>query len=456
MNTVDLPTIFKAYDIRGIYPTELNEQLAYKIGQAFVFFLQNNSKKKKLSLVVASDMRLSSPQLKQSVVNGMIDQGANVIDIGLASSPTFYFAVGYYNYDGGLIVSASHNPSEYNGFKMVREQAIPLSKDSGIECIRDLVHKEQFKSVNTGVLSSKENVLKDQLTHDLHYIKTDRIKPFTIVADPANAMGSLYLDALFSKLPCHLIKMNFDLDGRFPAHQADPLDEKNVESLKQRVLDEHADLGIATDGDGDRLFFVDETGEVVLPHILRGILAKPFLKQFPGATICYDIRPGRITKDIILQFGGKPVLTRVGHSLIKEKMRKVNAVFAGESSGHYFLRFDHGFYEAPMIMIGKMLEELSISNKTFSAYVKPYKKYAHSGEINSKVTYPQQKMKEIVSHYQDALSINHLDGITVEYDSFWFNVRASNTEPLLRLNVEAINRQIMVEKRDEILAIIRS
>ena len=401
-------------------------------------------------------MRLSSPALKQSLIKGLIDQGATVIDIGLASSPTFYFAVAHYKYDGGVIVTASHNPKDYNGFKMVRKEAIPISQDSGLSSIREMIKRDDFTSQVKGSLVNKDGILKTQINHDLTFIQKDKIKPFTIVADPANAMGSLYLKELFSYLPGRLINMNFDLNGSFPAHQADPLNEDNLIQLKQRVLDEHADFGIATDGDGDRLFFVDELGDVVPSHILRGVLAKPFLEQHPGASICYDIRPGRITKDIILKYGGKPVITRVGHSFIKEKMREINAVFAGESSGHYFLRFNHGFYEAPIIMIGKILEQLSESNQSFSAFIKPYKKYTHSGEINSRVPNPKEKINEIISSHQDALSITHLDGVSIEYENYWFNVRASNTEPLLRLNLEATNKETMEKQRDRLLDLIRS
>jgi len=456
MKSFDLQKIVKAYDIRGIYPTELDELFAYKLGQAFTLFIQDAVEKKEVSIVVASDMRLSSPSLKQSLVTGLIDQGAMVIDIGLASAPTFYFAVAYHNYDGGLIVTASHNPKEYNGFKMVRKHSIPISIGSGLQSIREMIEQDEFSSGCKGSLLKKDDILKTQIDHDLTFIQQDKIKPYTIVADPANAMGSLYLEELFSHLPGHLIKMNFDLDGRFPAHQADPLNEENLIQLKQRVLEEHADFGIATDGDGDRLFFVDEKGEVVPSHILRGVLAKPFLEQHPGASICYDIRPGKITKDIILKFGGKPIITRVGHSLIKEKMREINAVFAGESSGHYFLRFDHGYYEAPIIMIGKILEQLSASNQSFSAFIKPYKKYVHSGEINSKVSNPLEKIKEIISLHPNPLSITQLDGVSIEYENYWFNVRASNTEPLIRLNLEAINKEIMVKQRNRLLTIIQS
>jgi len=448
--------IFKAYDIRGIYPEELDEELSYKIGRAFTSFLQDEYNNTQLKLVVACDMRLSSPSLKKEVIRGITDQGADVIDIDLASSPTFYFAVAHYGYDGGLIVSASHNPKEYNGCKMVRKHAIPISNETGIYEIRDRVKIESYSSNIKGTVTHKKGVLQDQVTHDLTYLNQEDISSFRIVADPANAMGSQFIDALFTHIPAELIRINFTLDGSFPSHQADPLNEKNLAQLKKCVLQEKADIGIATDGDGDRVFFIDEKGVTIPPYILRGLFAKIFLQEQPGSPICYDIRPGRITKDMILKYGGKPVMTRVGHSLIKEKMREVNAYFAGESSGHFFLRFSHGYYEAPMVMIGKMLEELSKTKKTLSEMVKPYKKYFHSGEINSVVKDKNGTIKKIIAYCKDAKNIDYLDGISVEYDDYWFNVRPSNTESLLRLNLEAINQEIMEKKRDEIVQIIRS
>ena len=453
----DFPThIFKAYDIRGIYPIELDETLAYRIGRAFTYLLQQEEHKTTLNLVASSDMRISSPALLKEIIKGITDQGSSVIDIGLASTPTFYFAVANGDYDGGLMVSASHNPKEYNGFKMVRKKAIPISKETGIYTIRDLAKQNKFPSQKKGTITKKQGIIIEQIIHDLSYINPKAIKPFRIIADPANSMGAQYLNELFQHIPGTLIKINFDLDGTFPAHQADPLKEENLVQLKQKVLDEHADLGIATDGDGDRVFFVDDKGETIPPHILRGLLAKIFLKTNPGATICYDIRPGRITRDMILEYGGIPVVTRVGHSLIKEKMREVNAVFAGESSGHYFLRFDHGSYEAPVVIIGKILEELSRANTTFSELVNPYKKYIHSGEINSIVDDKDKIIENILIAYKDAKHIDKLDGISIEYDDFWFNIRPSNTEPLLRLNLEAKTQEIMETQKNRLLSLIHS
>ena len=448
--------IFKAYDIRGVYPVDIDESHAYRIGKAFITFLQEEENKTDLSIVLSSDMRLSSPQLKQEIVKGLVEQGAHVIDIGLASSPTFYFAVSFYGFDGGIIVTASHNPKVYNGCKMVRKKSIPISKETGIETIKNLALSQRFPTRPAGIISYKEGVLRDQINDVFNYVDKNSIKDFSIVADPANAMGAQYLEAFFSRVDCHLVKMNFALDGSFPAHQADPLVEENLIPLKERVKKEEADLGIATDGDGDRLFFVDERGDTVPSHIMRAVLAKIFLRKYPHATICYDIRPGKMTRDVIIEMGGTPVVTRVGHSLIKEKMREVDSVFAAESSGHFFLKFPHGVYEAPMVMIGSLLEDLAASQISFSEYVRPFKKYHHSGEINSTVDDKDEKIKEILQLHKDAEKVDFLDGVTIEYDEYWFNIRPSNTESLLRLNLEAVNENLMERKTKELLHIIRS
>lgn len=454
------PGIFKAYDIRGIYDQDFNEEMAYQLGLAFSEMRKNELKKDKINIVAGCDMRLSSPILKEKLIEGLTDGGADVIDIGLASTPTFYFAVAHYGYDGGILVSASHNPKEYNGFKMVRERAIPVSKDTGIFELRDMIMGTKIPPTPNirggykGSVSKKENVLTDQVKHDLGYADLQNIKPLKIVIDPANAMGAQYFDGLLEHLPCGIIKMNWELDGSFPNHEADPFKHENVADLCKRVIEEKADLGIATDGDGDRIFFVDDKGEPVEPGITRAILCKIFLRENKNAKIAYDIRPGRITLDSILENGGTPIVTRVGHSLIKEQAIKENAIFAGESSGHFFLNMAEGCYEVPLIVTLKILEELSQYGGKFSDYILPYKKYSHSGEINSRVESIEEKIKEIKEKYQDG-KLDELDGITIEYPDYWFNVRASNTEPLLRLNLEARTKELMEVKRDEILNLIR-
>lgn len=450
-------SIFKAYDIRGVYPTELNEETAYKIARAYAQFLRSELKQQdEARVVVARDMRLSGPSLTKEVIRGLREGGLHVIDIGLASAPTFYFAVAFHGYDGGVMVSASHNPKEYNGLKMTRARAIPISGETGIKDIEKLVAGGVFEEpARTGSYEERHGVLTEQVAHDVQFSDMRAIKPFKIVADAASAMGAQYLEALFAQLPCTLVKMNFDLDGTFPAHEADPLKEENLEDLKKRVLEEKADLGIATDGDGDRIFFVDNEGKRIEPAIIRGILAKVFLKDRPGSNIAYDIRPGRITRDMIEQYGGTPIVTRVGHSLIKEQALRDNAYFAGESSGHLFLNMDHGCYEVPMIVTLKLLQEFSESNMPVAEYIRPLDKYFHSGEINSRVQDVKVVIGEVTRRYRDGEQ-NSLDGITVEYPDFWFNVRGSNTEPLIRLNLEARSQILMEQKRDEILAFIRS
>ena len=449
------PNIFKAYDIRGVYGKDLDEKTAYLLGHAYIALRRKDGKTGKLNIAVAEDMRLSSPQLKSSLINGLTGAGANVVDIGLASTPTFYFAVANYNYDGGIIVSASHNPAEWNGFKLVREKALPVSAETGIAFLRDKVIRGDFnKAKLTGRITKKDNILEEQIKHDLKFADLSKIKPLKIVVDPANGMGAQYVEELFKHLPCKLIKMNFKLDGAFPAHEADPIKKENIIDLQKKVKEEKADLGIAIDGDGDRIFFIDNNGEAIGQSIIRGILSMIFLREKPGAKICYDIRPGRITRDLIEENNGIPIVTRVGHSLIKEQAVKEGAYFAGESSGHFFLNMDIGCFEAPVIMILKLLQEFSQSGKTAAEFIKPYKKYYHSGEINSVVENKEAVFAKIEKMYKDG-KINKLDGITVEYSDFWFNVRGSNTESKLRLNLEAKTKEIMEKKRDEVLKIIR-
>jgi len=451
------PKIFKAYDIRGLYNIDFDDQTAYEIGLAYSEMRKKELLKEKgLEIVVGCDMRLSSPALKSRLIQGLVDSGINVIDIGLASTPTFYFAVAHYGYDGGILVSASHNPKEYNGFKLVREKASPIGENTGMHDLRDLMMGKKIgKSLTVGKIVQKEGVLADQVAHDLEFADVLKIKKMKIAIDPANAMGILYFDELFKHVPGEIVKMNWDLDGTFPAHEADPLKPENMEALCEKIRETGADLGIATDGDGDRIFFADNLGERLDPGITRAILCKLFLRERPGSKIAYDIRPGKITPDTILENGGTPIVTRVGHSLIKEQTIREGAYFAGESSGHFFLNMEEGCYEIPVIATLKLLEELSQSGMSFSDYTKPYKRYSNSGEINSEVPDVKKKIEELKAKYADGKQ-NDMDGISVEYPDWWFNVRPSNTEPVLRLNLEANTKEMMEEKRDEVLGIIRS
>jgi phosphomannomutase len=450
-------SIFKAYDIRGIYNIDFDDSFAYQLGLAYCQLRRNELGRSDFTIVSGRDMRLSSEALQSELIKGLQAGGATVIDVGLVSTPTFYFAVAHYKFDGGIMVSASHNPVEYNGFKMVREMASPIGLDSGLtDLTKMLLENILMPSGQPGKIVEKEYVVVDQVQFDLSYISVEKIKPFKIVIDTSNAMGALYFDELVKFLPqIEIEKMNWQLDGSFPVHEADPFKAENVADLCARVKETQADFGIATDGDSDRIFFIDDKGTQVEPGITRAILSKLFLQDAPGATIGYDIRPGKITYDTIIENGGKPLVCRVGHTLIKEAMIDTGAYFAGESSGHFFLHMGaEGCFEVPGIVALKLMVALSESNQTLSDYSRPYKKYFHSSEINLKVENGPEKIKLLKEEYESGAQ-NEFDGLSVEYSDYWFNVRLSNTEPLLRLNLEAISEEIMEEKRDEILDFLK-
>ena len=451
-------SVFKKYDIRGIYPGQIDEEFAYRLGRSYGHFLQKQNSQKKLTVIVSRDMRLSSAKLSQNLTKGLLDQGLNVVDIGLCSTPTFYFAVAFYSYHGGIQITASHNPKEFNGFKLVRSNARPISGDTGLEDIKNIFQRNRFSSPPApGVIKHQKNILADLITSGQKEwgIKPSKIKALKIVVDAANSMGAPDFTGFFSVLPGQLIPLNFQLDGTFPAHEADPLKPENMVDLQKAIIDNQADLGIATDGDGDRIFFVDEKGRLIPQEILRGLMAQIVLKLHPHHPVCYDIRPGRITKDLIKQAGGQAIVTKVGHSLIKEQMIAKNSYFSGESSGHFFFKFSYGSFESPFVFVAKFLQYISDRNQPVSHLIDPHRIYFHSGEINSQVSDSQAKIAQIKTTYADA-KISLLDGITVEYPDWWFNVRASNTEPKIRLNLEAKTKALMEQKRDQVLKLIRS
>lgn len=450
--------IFKAYDIRGIFSQDFDEDFAFRLGRAFVALRRQDGDIKddeEIKILIAHDMRLSSPVLNSALAQGITSAGAKVIDAGLISTPTFYFAVSAQEANGGIMISASHNPKEWNGFKMVRTKSKPVSGDSGINWLKDYIKDDQtvYEPRETKAEEWSQATLA-QLEHDRQFINPDKIKKFKIIADAANGMGAQYLELLSDILPVDIEALNFKLDGTFPAHEADPLKDENMQELKKAILDKKADLGIATDGDGDRVFFVDNKGETIAPAIIRGLLAQIFLKDKPGSKICYDVRPGKITVDLIKEAGGIPVPSKVGHSLIKEQMLSEGAYFAGESSGHFFLNLEIGCFEMPMIMIGKLLELFSQSEGDIASFIDQFRKYSQSGEINLNVDDKEAIIEKIAQHYQDG-QISRLDGISVTYPDYWFNVRASNTENKIRLNLEANNEETMIAKRDEVLNLIK-
>lgn len=457
-------SIFKSYDIRGLCPGQMDGEFAYAFGHGYAALMQGRCGGKKLKIAVGSDMRSTGVELKKRLIEGLLESGADVEDIGLVSTPTFYFATAFFKYDGGIQVSASHNPKEYNGFKVVGKSGAPIGLTNGLDDIRKMLEADSLPPVVSlelrGALGKREGVAETECREQLKALTKERdaIRPYKVVIDTANGMGVLDMKALFKELPCTVEWMYEDLDGSFPNHPADPLVPDNTVALRRRIVESGADIGIASDGDGDRYFFFDEKGAEIPQAVLRGLAAQIELRKYPNAPVVYDVRPGRITTDLIAEAGGKAILAPVGHSLIKAKMLEEDAVFGGESSGHFFYKLPYGTFEAPIHFVTVMLAYFSEQGKPASETVAPYKKYSHSGEINSKLESREKglaKIEQVKKKYADGKQLT-LDGLTVEYPDVWFNLRLSNTEPLIRLTVEATDPIIMEKKRDELLALIHA
>ncbi|MGE3705025.1 MAG: phosphomannomutase/phosphoglucomutase [Vicinamibacterales bacterium] len=446
------PGIFKAYDVRGVYPGEIHEEGARLIGAGFVAYL--NAKR----IGIGRDMRLSSPSLAAAFIEGATAMGADVIDYGMVPTDVLYFAVATDKLDGGVQVTASHNPKQYNGMKMVREGAAALSGDAGIGDIRDMIANGTLPppAAVRGTVTQK-NVVAAYVEHVMSFIDPSVIRPFNCVLDAGSGMGGLIGPLLFDRLPCKTTRLCFEIDGRFPNHEANPLIEENRQDITEAVLREKADIGIAWDGDADRCFFIDGAGEFVAGDFVTALLAEAFLLKNPGATIIYDLRASHAVRDVVAQYGGTSHMNRVGHAFFKKRMRETNGIFGGEVTGHYYFRenffADNGFIPALLI-----LELMSKKGKSLRDLLEPLRaKYFISGEINTKLPSMDavpEKLAQIATRYADGQQMT-LDGISVEYPDWHFNVRASNTEPLLRLNLEATTPQRMEAKRDEVLALIR-
>jgi phosphomannomutase len=447
------PSIFKAYDVRGIYPQEVNEDIARASGRAFVAYL------KAKRIAVGRDMRLSSPSLAAAFIDGATLQGADVVDYGMIPTDMLYFAVARDRHDGGVEITASHNPKQYNGMKMVRQEAFPLSGDEGISDIRDALAADTLPPAapQRGAVSTK-SLLDAYVEHVMSFIDPGAIRPFNVVLDAGSGMGGLVAPKLFERLPCRTTRLCFEIDGRFPNHEANPLIEENRRDIVERVVAEKADVGIAWDGDADRCFFIDGTGEFISGDFITALLAEAFLLKSPGATIIYDLRASHAVKDIVARHGGTSLMNRVGHAFFKRRMRETNAIFGGEVTGHYYFRdnfyADNGFIPALLI-----LELMSKKGQSLHQLLEPLRRqYFISGEINTKLPHMDvvpAKLNEIAAKYSDGHQYE-LDGLSVEYPDWHFNVRPSNTEPLLRLNLEAKTPEMMALKRDEVLGLIRA
>jgi phosphomannomutase len=445
------PKVFKAYDVRGIYPDELDEAGAYAIGRSYVEEFEPRR------IAVGRDMRLSSPAMADAVMRGAADAGADVLDIGMVGTEMVYFTVGELGLEGGIAVTASHNPREYTGMKIVRRGALPVGGDSGLLDIRTraLTNGARHEDGHKGTIR-QEDVWPRFVERVLSFIDVDAVKPLRVVIDAANGMAGAMLPPVLDKLPIDAVCCYFEPDGNFPNHEPNPLLPENREFIVRKVTEEHADLGIAFDGDADRCFFVDDTGEFVPGDFVTALLAESILEKERGAKIIYDVRASWAVPETIERAGGVPLINRVGHAFIKHRMREEGALFGGEVSGHYYFR-EFSQADSGVIPFLLMLELLSKRGQKLSEILSTYReRYFITGELNTPVSDVALKLQELKERFGGEGKVSHLDGLSVDADEWHMNVRPSNTEPLLRLNLEAMSPDLMERKRDEVLEVIRS
>ncbi len=468
-----LSEIFKAYDVRGVYGKSLTDDIAYKTGRAFVSFLRCKE------VVVGYDMRLSSPKLAKAFMKGVNEQGADAIDIGMVSTDGLYFASGFLN-KPGVMFTASHNPKEYNGIKFCREKAVPINEDTGLQQIKSITEKKQYhenqrfsgcqkssifvhgKTINkkTKIKNKgriiKKNILNDYAKHVLSFVHKDKVRKLKIAADAGNGMAGKIVPLVYGKLPIKIIPLYFKLDGTFPNHPADPSKYENLRELQNVVKKEKCDFGMAFDGDADRVFFVDENGNIINSSLISALIIKNTLEKNPNGNIIYNLVCSTIVPETIRKYGGKAHIERVGHSFIKDTMKRINAIFACEHSAHYYFRRN---FNADSGLIASVIvtEIISKENKPLSYLLKEFEKYYKIEETNFEVKDKDKKLRQIKNYYKKMKprKITEMDGVSIEFKDYWFNVRPSNTEPLLRLNLEAVSKEIMEEKKAELSKIIK-
>jgi len=445
------PTIFKAYDVRGIYPSSLNEDVAYHFGRAFVTFL------KAKTVVVGYDARLSSPKLKKALERGLCEQGAKVIDIGLCTSPLLNFTVASHSeYNSGIMITASHNPASYNGFKTCRSDASAIGSENGLLEIKEIMVKQNYPLSSPGH-TEKINPLPFYIDYLKGLIDFAQIRDLKVVVDVSNGSAGQQVQEIFKELDCTIIPLNFKPDGRFPHHEPDPLKEENLTQIKEKVKKEKADLGIILDGDADRVRFIDEKGNAVPADLITAFLIKRFLKQEKKSAVVYDLRSSLVVKEEIEKYNGRPVICRVGHTFIKQKMRETKAIFGGEVSGHYYFRdlfyTDNADYAYLILM--SLLKQ---TKESFSGIMRPYRRYFQTEELNFEVEDQKSVLENIENYYAQKypdLKISQLDGLSIYLPEFWFNVRPSNTEPVLRVKLEASTDKLREEKTKELISLIK-
>jgi phosphomannomutase len=444
------PQVFKAYDVRGVYGTELDEDGAYAIGRGYAEQFEPRT------IAVGRDMRVSSPSMAEAAIRGAADGGADVLDLGLVGTEMLYHAVGSLDLDGGICVTASHNPKEYTGMKVVRRGALPVGGDSGLLDVRDRAARG-FGPVERRGEVRQEDVWPSFVDKVLSLVDPGAIRPLRVVIDAANGMAGAMLPPVLDLLPVDAVRCYFEPDGTFPNHEPNPLLPENRAFIVAKTRDEGADLGVAYDGDADRCFFVDDTGEFVPGDFVTALLAQSVLEKAPGEKVIYDVRASRAVPAAIEDAGGVPLVNRVGHAFIKQRMRQDDAVFGGEVSAHYYFR-DFWQADSGVVPFLLMLELISKRGRPLSEILEPYRRqYFLTGELNTPVSDVPSKIRELEERYAaEGGRISHLDGVSVDFDDWHFNVRPSNTEPLLRLNLEALSEERMAEKRDEVLELIRS
>jgi phosphomannomutase len=441
--------VFKAYDVRGLYPAELDEEGAYAVGRAYVEHFEPRV------MAVGRDMRLSAPAMSEAVIRGASDGGADVLNIGMVGTEMLYHAVGSLDLEGGICVTASHNPKEYTGMKIVRRGALPVGGESGLLDVRDRALRG-FGDVGRRGEVRQEDVWPSFVEKVLSFVDVDALLPLRVVVDAANGMAGAMLPPVIERLPVDVVRCFFEPDGNFPNHEPNPLLPENREFIVRKTTDEGADLGVAYDGDADRCFFVDDTGDFVPGDFVTALLAESILEKEGDGAVIYDVRASRAVPSAIEAAGGVPLMNRVGHAFIKHRMRKEDAVFAGEVSAHYYFR-DFWQADSGVVPFLLMLELISKRGQKLSEILAPFRgRYFITGELNTPVDDVPLKLQQLKEHYgAEGGEISHLDGVSVDFDDWHFNVRPSNTEPLLRLNLEALSEQRMAEKRDEVLALIR-
>jgi phosphomannomutase len=446
------PKVFKAYDIRGIYPSDVDEDGAYAIGRAYVEQFGPER------IAVGRDMRVSAPAMAEAFSDGAADAGADVLDLGMVGTEMVYFAVGELGLDGGAAVTASHNPKEYTGMKIVRSGALPVGGDSGLLDVRDRAVAVDGRAAagHRGAIEQYD-IWPAYVDRVLSFVDVDAIQPLRIVIDAANGMGGAMLPPVLDRLPSvDAVRCYFEPDGTFPNHEPNPLLPENREFIVAKTVEERADLGVAFDGDGDRCFFVDDTGEFVPGDFVTALLAESVLAKRPGAKIIYDLRASWAVPETVERAGGVPLINRVGHAFIKERMREESAVFGGEVSGHYYFR-DFSQADSGVVPFLLMLELVSRKRQPLSEILADYRsRYFITGELNTPVPDVEAKLAELEQRFGGEGRVSHLDGVSIDADDWHLNVRPSNTEPLLRLNLEARSRELMERKRDEVLVVIRS